>query len=91
MTAKELKEAVSPVVHLNGNSRESLIEEWDNFAAAIENAFDVFPNQSFHGRNHYPKVHGEDQAAKAKRELLTCLFDLKNLSEQIIRELSEGE
>ena len=44
---------------------ESIAKEWDNFHSALKNAAELFPHESFHGRNHYVKPEGADQARDA--------------------------
>ena len=64
----DIAAASTPLIHMNGSSARSLAKEWDNFHAALKNAAELFPHESFHGRNHYVKPdwpNGADQARDA--------------------------
>lgn len=92
MNAKELNQAIvksRPVVNLNGNSKESLAEEWLEFSRAISNVLDKFPCDSYHGRNQHVKGEAAHrQAIETKRQLEITLTEIKNAANDILFELS---
>jgi len=63
--AIDIAKASTPLINMNGSSAESIAKEWDNFHSALKNAAELFPHESFHGRNHYVKPEGADQARDA--------------------------
>ena len=79
---KDLPEKLTPTVHLNGSSSETLIREWLGFKLALENAVEVFPVESCHWRNHYPSFN-EEIAQRARWEVVQLLHDLIDASEKI--------
>ncbi len=55
-----------PTIHLNGDSRETLIEGYCNASNAIEEAYQALKQTSPNGRNFYPQ--GPEAMAKAEEE-----------------------
>lgn len=79
-----------PIVHLNGSSRESLLEEWAGFYSALNECVERFPFESFNPRNHYIKGDaGLEGADDAKFQILRQLNGLRDLAEQIAEELNK--
>ena len=77
------------MIHLNGDSRETLVREWQNFIRALEAAQKAFPHSSFHGRNHYPKegLDPVQDAIGAGGEIYSSLGSIKKLAEQVLAEI----
>tara|TARA_B100001093_G_scaffold234421_1_gene224812 strand:- start:20332 stop:20694 length:363 start_codon:yes stop_codon:yes gene_type:complete len=80
MTNKQINDMTDeghgcPVVHLNGSSKDALLKEWFTFQKALETARELFPNESFHGRNHYPKGDAGEQKADEYRKALLAQLD----------------
>lgn len=83
-------EEITPTVHCNGNSKNSLLEEWYNFSSKLSSVIDSFPYESFHGRNHY--IRGDDATKScriAQGELQRQVLSIKNLSELVIQKIQE--
>ena len=80
------KSHLTPVAHLNGNSKDSMLSEWVEFEIALREA--PWPFESLHMRNHYVKSE-EDQIEfeKAKLSLITKLNDLRNEAKVVVNEL----
>ena len=73
-----------PVVNLNGDSKRTLVNEWDEFAAALVHAVEKFPYASFHGRNQH--VKGEDghrSSQEVKNELLNLLSQAADAATEV--------
>jgi len=82
------KDAVMPFVHMNGDDKETLIKEWQNFYSAIENAIEQIPSHSFHGRNHYPRGEDKHQVAReALEEIQGVLGTIRMCAEDVEYEL----
>jgi hypothetical protein len=82
---------ITPAVHMNGNSKESLIQEWKEFNQALQDVCKAFPYDSFHSRNHYVK-DGEDtiiRVNQARFEMLQELSKLQRQSEEVIWNLTK--
>lgn len=52
-----------PTIHLNGSSRERLVEGYCDASNAIRKAMDVLQEHSPHGRDYYPQGDGAFAAA----------------------------
>jgi len=82
------KDAVMPFVHMNGDDKQTLINEWQDFYSAIDGAIQKIPSHSFHGRNHYPK--GEEKhlmAREALSEIQGVLGTIRMCAEDVEYEL----
>ena len=55
-----------PTVHLNGTSRESLLEQMTDASHALSAALQALQSASPHGRDYYPQ--GKEAIRKASRE-----------------------
>ena len=83
-------EEITPTVHCNGNSKDSLLTEWNDFNIGVLELFEKIPHESFHLRNHYIRgEESENALRKAKSVFLDSLVDLKNLSESVIEKIEE--
>ena len=94
LTAHEkfVAEAVMPAVHMNGNSRESLINEWTNFAIKLQDALDSFPFESFHGRNHYIRPLNDQENLSTGREVIQIgIQSIKRIAETVGSKLMEDQ
>lgn len=83
-------EEITPTVHLNGNSKNSLLEEWYNFGSKLSAVIESFPHESFNARNHY--IRGDDATKSCRTtqgELQRQLLSIKNLSESVIEKIQE--
>jgi len=80
---------IAPAIHMNGNSRESLIKEWEDFHTSLKNALDKFPYESFHDRNQYVKSE-DDQKDTAMQafEMNVRIASVLGISEEIINILN---
>ena len=75
-------EHCAPAIHSNGNSKESLVEEWVAFHSALQEAIDMIPTDSFHGRNHYVKPV-TDAPDLLRRDITSTLLQLLHVAEQM--------
>ena len=57
-----------PIIHMNGTSPETLLEDNLNAFRAIGDALDVIRKMEFNGRDYYP-VAGSFEAARDQREV----------------------
>ena len=75
----------APAIHSNGSSKESLVEEWVAFHSALQEAIDMIPDESFHGRNHYVKPVTDDPDApdQLRRDITSTLLQLLHVAEQM--------
>jgi len=81
---------VSPIVNLNGNSKESLVNEWQEFMNKLQDVADALPYESFHGRNHYLRNEEEQPIARECRmEMGRALQALHQLASDIQMEVSK--
>ena len=79
---------VAPVATLNGNTKESLVEEWQEFLVAIGEAWTKLPYDSFHGRNHHFRPEEDQEAARLCRiEISKALLGLTQLATRIQKEV----
>lgn len=94
LTAHEkfVAQAVMPAVHMNGNSRESLINEWTNFAIKLQDAMEAFPFESFHGRNHYIRPMNDQENLSTGREVIQKgIQSIIRISETVGSKLMEDQ
>ena len=83
-------EVITPTVHCNGNSKDSLLTEWYAFHKKIDAVLEGFPHESFHGRNHYIRSDIATKGCRiAQGELQRQLLSIKNLSESVIEKIEE--
>ncbi len=84
--SKEITEACTPYVNLNGNDADDLINEWDAFSEALEGAIKLLPHASFHGRNQLPdQLH---KAIHTRIQIAKNLAGLKAIADEVYSELS---
>ena len=91
LTDTDLAKVIAPYVHMNGNSKDSLVDEWMDFATAINAARDSLPYDSFHGRNQYPKSEADQATANGVRDLMRAqLTKMHNLAEEVALTIHQG-
>lgn len=77
-----------PFVHMNGDDKQTLINEWQEFYSAIDSAIQKIPSHSFHGRNHYPRgEEGWMTAREALAEIQGVLGTIRMCAEDVEYEL----
>lgn len=59
-----------PLIHLNGNSRESLRDEYIKARRDLQTAINSFYAIDFHARNYYPLPPGSWERATAERDAI---------------------
>jgi len=59
-----------PLIHLNGNSRESLRDGYINARRDLQKAINSFYAIDFHARNYYPLPSGSWERATAERDTI---------------------
>jgi hypothetical protein len=85
---KQAIEKLTPIVHFNGDSKQTLLDQWKKFHEALESALEAVPET--HGRNYY--VKGDDSGLKARAILSPKLLQiaaLKNLVEDVHGEIMD--
>jgi hypothetical protein len=73
-----MKKPIVPTVHLNGTSKERLLEDLRKAHDAIEQARYAIPVP--HGRDYYPQ--GEDALGKALDQCLKQIKSLEAMADQ---------
>jgi hypothetical protein len=78
-----------PTVHLNGTSRDSLLEGYKHAANAVRDAIIALDEAAPHGRDYYPQGKGSiDQAIQEHRERMLKLADVISELEQIAQAIA---
>jgi hypothetical protein len=72
-----------PTIHLNGSSRERLLQGYCDAANAIRAAMDVLQEHSPHGRDYYPQ--GDGAFAKASDEHRARVLALDAVQAELAR------
>jgi len=89
------KELHFPLIHSNGNSGQTLLDEYSKAMEVVINLREAFGKIEFHPRDYYPLGMDQYDNAKAQRmEILNKLNDIDgyltghaiNIYEQINRE-----
>ena len=52
-----------PLIHFNGNSRESLLRDYNNARDKLQEAMEAYRRIDFHPRNYYPLAEGSYERA----------------------------
>lgn len=69
---------VTPIIHLNGTSKESLLEALENAYAAVREAMDKLRECAPNGRDYYPEPGRMDKAVaqhRQRQEHLQAVYD----------------
>ena len=83
-------EACTPVIHMNGDDKSTILCEWDDFYDHIQKVIEVIPRSSFHGRNHYVKGElGQDFSRLALMEIEMSLSKLRSVAEDVLTNLQK--
>lgn len=77
---------IHPVVHLNGTSREFLLEQYSEAADALRQAIRTLPAP--HGRDYYPKgdkvwLEANMQHIERLKKLESVLKDIQEIGEKL--------
>jgi len=81
-----------PLIHLNGNSRESLLDGYNNARRDLQSAINSFYRIDFHSRNYYPLPPGSwDKASAERDEVRAWLHNADTYLEQHIEHLSNSD
>ena len=72
---------ITPTIHLNGTSRESLTEGYRSAYDAIEAAIDAIAKTSPHGRDYY--VQSDNAIVIAANEHRNRLRHLENIRKEL--------
>ena len=81
-----LAATLTPTVHLNGDSKKTLLQNWASFRAQLAD----LPVPEVHARNYY--VQGDDapmDALKASRELQEMLATVHKVADAVCNKLSQ--
>jgi hypothetical protein len=65
---------IIPLIHLNGNSKESLEGQYEAADAALWEAVDKFNSIEFHPRDYYPLPEGSWNQALIERQEIAQAF-----------------
>jgi predicted nucleic acid-binding protein len=74
---------VYPTVHLNGTSREELLQQVEFAGQALCNAYDALAKMAPHARDYYPQ--GPDAILAATKEHSDRLHRLATINSEIER------
>lgn len=88
MTTTEKALLITPLVHLNGVSRETLETQWREFHQALRETLAKVPE--CHARNYYPL--GEERiekARKARQEIFATIQNLEALAFHVRENLAK--
>jgi hypothetical protein len=78
----------SPTIHLNGTSRESLLEAIEEAHAAIREAQVKLAETAPNGRDYYPQgPAAHDEAVKEHNARMTKLVDVQHELEELAEEI----
>lgn len=77
-----------PTIHLNGTTKEQLLEQIENAWAAVNAAIDALKQMAPHGRDYYPQgpdaiTRARDQHLARMRKLQDVCDDLETLAQAI--------
>lgn len=79
-----------PLIHLNGNSRESLLRDYKDALRAVHTARAVFHLIDFHARNYYPLPNGSyERAAEDHRQNYNRLLQVEQYLEAHVSHLTK--
>jgi hypothetical protein len=76
------QEIMVPMVHLNGTSKQSLLDQYENAIKALEDAKDVLLKSAPNGRDYYPKGPDAYEIARKQHYSRTAKIN------QVINELT---
>lgn len=80
-----------PLIHLNGNSRESLLDGYITAYSDLQKAINSFYAIDFHQRNYYPLPPGSWERASAERDAVRAeLYRAYTYLERHIEHLSNS-
>lgn len=83
-------ELVIPIVHLNGTSRESLIDNLSEVYNALEDVRGKLKQAAPNGRDYYPDPGRMDLAVAQHRRRLSAIDALQNEIEAEMEAISEA-
>ena len=80
---------VAPIVHINGDAKDTLVSEWLTFYDALDDLLAKIPTASFHGRNQHPKIQvDQDIARGCQDEIISNIIDMKVLADKVHNEIN---
>jgi len=80
-----MTKTIIPTIHLNGNSKEKLLEYYNNAYNAVDEAIGVFQEIDFHKRDYYPQGdEAWDAAVEAHQEARNNLLQTRLYLKKII-------
>jgi hypothetical protein len=82
-------ELALPTIHLNGNSADSLIDEWQSAYSAIGEAQRALQETAPNMRNFYVQKDGEANFKKARDEHFARIQKLEDVRQELVA-LCEG-
>ena len=74
---------MKPLIHLNGNSKESLLKELKTAKESINNSIVRVEELTVHSRNYYPLENGDNQFQKDCSQVVGWLKELNSIEKQI--------
>lgn len=79
---------VSPTIHLNGDTQETLANSYCEQRAAIVHTIEILLRNTPNGRNYYPQGEGAtQQAIKEHYDRVQKLDDIKKELDTILEEV----
>jgi len=84
---KLTSELTKPTIHMNGTSREALLEDFVKVIDALNVAMEALQKSGPNGRDYYPQ--GDGALRKAQNEHLARMKKLKEVQDEI-QEIAES-
>jgi hypothetical protein len=81
------QEIMVPMVHLNGTSKQNLLDQYENAIKALEDAKDVLLKSAPNGRDYYPK--GPDSYGIAFNQHITRVGKINSVINELISIVEE--
>jgi hypothetical protein len=90
----KIEPLTKPLIHLNGNSGENLLEQYQDASEALSLALEKFLSIQFHPRDYYPLPEGSwDKALSERNRVLRKFADIEQylnaISEDIYKQLQK--
>lgn len=82
MIEKDITRTQFPLIHLNGNSGQALLEQYQNAVQAIYKLKEEFGKIEFHSRDYYPL--GEEAFPTAQDQRINIVCKMKDVESYLI-------
>lgn len=82
-----MPEIILPIIHLNGTSRDALLDQLCEVYSALNDAMDKLRQASPNGRDYYPVPGLMDKAIEQHRRRQRVLSDLQAEIQEQVRQM----